>query len=61
VAVLKVPDARVEKLAEFHKPKKITYAEFQFIDIAPNEAAGEEKARFVAGQTIMRVREKLGF
>ena len=44
VAVLKVPDARVDKLSEIHKPKKITYAEFQFIDIAPNEAAGEEKA-----------------
>ncbi len=43
VAVIKVPDARVDKLSEIHKPKKKTYAEFQFLDIAPN-AAAEEKA-----------------
>ena len=43
VAVLKVPDARVDKLAEIWKPKKITYAEFQFVDVAPSEGA-EEKA-----------------
>lgn len=44
VATLKVPDERVDKLAEIHSPKKITYAEFQFVDIAPNEVAGDEKA-----------------
>ncbi len=44
VAVIKVPDARVDRLAEIHKPKKKTYAEIEFLDIAPNEAAGEQKA-----------------
>lgn len=44
IAVTKVPDARVDKLAEIFKPKKITYAEFQFIDVAPNETGGETKA-----------------
>ena len=43
IAVVKVPDERLEKLAEIHNPKKITYAEFEFVDIAPNEAAGDEK------------------
>ncbi|HNR36690.1 MAG TPA: 50S ribosome-binding GTPase, partial [Candidatus Hydrogenedentes bacterium] len=38
VAVIKVPDARVDRLAALVKPKKTTYAEIQFIDIAPNEA-----------------------
>ncbi|MCC6798010.1 MAG: redox-regulated ATPase YchF [Candidatus Hydrogenedentes bacterium] len=59
VAVLKVPDARVDKLAEFHKPKKITYAEFQFIDIAPNEAAGEEKALDTAALNALKQVEAL--
>ena len=42
VAVLKVPDARVDKLAEIFQPKKITYAEFQFVDVAPGEAAADK-------------------
>ncbi|MBM3288787.1 MAG: redox-regulated ATPase YchF [Candidatus Hydrogenedentes bacterium] len=54
VAVLKVPDARVDRLAEIHKPKKITYAEFQFIDIAPNEAAGEQKALDTAALNALK-------
>ena len=44
IAVLKVPDDRIEKLSEIYKPKKKTYAEFQFVDIAPNESAGQDKA-----------------
>ncbi|HRI89278.1 MAG TPA: redox-regulated ATPase YchF [Candidatus Hydrogenedentes bacterium] len=59
VAVLKVPDARLEKLAEIYKPKKITYAEFQFIDIAPNESAGEEKALDTAALNALKQVEAL--
>lgn len=44
VAVIKVPDERIDRLSEIHKPKKKTYAEFQLFDIAPNETAGERKA-----------------
>ena len=44
VAVIKVPDVRVDHLAEIHKPKKITYAEFEFVDVAPNEAAAATAA-----------------
>jgi len=31
-AVIKVPDARVDKLAEIAKPRKVTYAEIEFLD-----------------------------
>jgi hypothetical protein len=54
VAVLKVPDERVDRLAEIHKPKKITYAEFEFVDVAPNESAGEQKALDANALTLLR-------
>lgn len=44
VATIKVPDARVDKLAEIFKPKKKTFAEIEFVDIAPNESGGDRKA-----------------
>lgn len=44
VAVIKVPDERVERLAEIYKPRKIVHAEIEFVDIAPNETGGERKA-----------------
>jgi GTP-binding protein YchF len=54
VAVVKVPDSRIDRLAEIAKPKKITYAEFQFIDIAPNEAGGERKILDPAALAILK-------
>jgi hypothetical protein len=54
VAVIKVPDERVDRLAEFHQPKKITYAEVEFVDIAPNEAAGADKALDSAALTVLK-------
>jgi len=54
IAVLKVPDERVDRLAEFHKPKKKTYAEFQFVDIAPNESGGDDKALDSAALTALK-------
>lgn len=59
LAVLKVPDERVDRLAEVYEPKKVTYAEFQFVDIAPDEAAGEEKALSSAAMTALRQVEAL--
>jgi len=44
VAAIKVPDERVDKLCEIFSPKKKTYAEFQFVDIAPGESTGQDKA-----------------
>ncbi|HOT50800.1 MAG TPA: redox-regulated ATPase YchF [Candidatus Hydrogenedentes bacterium] len=54
VAVIKVPDARVDRLAALVKPKKTTYAEIQFIDIAPNEAMGEKKVLDSAALTHLK-------
>ncbi|HOZ49425.1 MAG TPA: redox-regulated ATPase YchF [Candidatus Hydrogenedentes bacterium] len=54
VAVVKVPDERLERLAEIHKPKKVTHAEFQFMDIAPNEVAGDDKALDSAALTLLK-------
>lgn len=40
LGVIKVPDARIDKLAQIFKPKKTTYAEIRFTDFPPSE--GEE-------------------
>ena len=37
LGVIKVPDFRVDKLAQIYKPKKTTYAEIRFTDFPPNE------------------------
>jgi hypothetical protein len=42
VAMVKVPDERVDKLAELYKPKKKTFAEFRFVDVAPAESAADK-------------------
>jgi GTP-binding protein YchF len=34
IGVAQVPDARVAKLAELYKPKKITYASMEYLDVA---------------------------
>jgi GTP-binding protein YchF len=34
VGVIKVPDSRVDKLAELYNPKKQTYVEMSFVDVA---------------------------
>lgn len=59
VAVLKVPDTRVDQLAAIFKPKKTTYAEFQFVDVAPAEAGGEEKALDSASMNLLKNTEAL--
>jgi GTP-binding protein YchF len=47
VGVIKVPDARVDKLAEIFNPKKRTYAEISFVDVAGPQV--EEAARDESG------------
>ncbi len=51
VGVVNVPDARVDKLAELYKPKKVTYATIQYVDFP---AAGESfgKGQGPAGKFI---------
>jgi hypothetical protein len=47
VGVIKVPDDRVDRLAEIFKPKKKTYAEISFVDVAGPQA--EDAARAQSG------------
>jgi ribosome-binding ATPase len=41
LGVIKVPDSRVDKLAQIYKPKKTTYAEIRFTDFPPTEGEAE--------------------
>lgn len=42
IAVIKVPDERVDFLASIYKPKKVTYAEITFVDIpGPSDASSQ--------------------
>src|SRR2546426_7708873 len=43
VGVIKVPDSRVDKLAELFKPKKKTYAEISFVDVAGPQAEDSDR------------------
>jgi len=45
VGVIKVPDHRVDKLAELYKPRKKTYAEISFVDVAGPQAENAEQAQ----------------
>ncbi len=45
VGVIKVPDQRVDKLAEIFKPKKKTYAEIGFVDVAGPQVEDAEQAQ----------------
>lgn len=45
VGVIKVPDHRVDKLAEIFNPKKKTYAEISFVDVAGPQAEDAEQAK----------------
>lgn len=43
LGVIKVPDARIDRLSQIFNPKKTTYAEIRFTDFPPNE--GEENLK----------------
>jgi len=43
LGAIKVPDARVDRLTEIHRPRKTTYAEVTFVDFPPARAAGERR------------------
>ncbi|MDX9971475.1 MAG: redox-regulated ATPase YchF [FCB group bacterium] len=55
VAVIKVPDERVDKLSEFFNPKKKTYAEVEFLDIAPGEGSSDKALDSAALATLKNV------
>ena len=45
VGVIKVPDPRVDKLAQVYNPKKKTYAEISFVDVAGPQAEDAEQTQ----------------
>jgi GTP-binding protein YchF len=54
LGVIKVPDARIDRLSQIFKPKKTTYAEIRFTDFPPNE--GEENLKSNQG-LVTQMRE----
>ena len=44
LGVIKVPDVRIDKLAQIFKPKKTTYAEIRFTDFPPSQGEENRKA-----------------
>src|SRR6185369_1096778 len=44
VGVIKVPDSRVDRLGELYNPKKKTFAEISFVDVAGPQADQAERA-----------------
>jgi ribosome-binding ATPase YchF (GTP1/OBG family) len=44
LGVIKVPDERIDKLAQIFKPKKTTYAEIRFSDFPPSQGDEIQKA-----------------
>ncbi len=45
LGVIKVPDARIDRLAQIYKPKKATYAEIRFTDFPPSEGEDHLKSK----------------
>jgi GTP-binding protein YchF len=60
VGVIKVPDQRVDKLSEIYSPKKKTYAEISFVDVAgpeQREAAAERSETGLDPKLVQHMRE----
>lgn len=58
VGVIKVPDNRVDKLGELFNPKKKTYAEISFVDVAgPQAEAGERSESGLDPKLVQHMRE----
>lgn len=54
-AVIKVPDERVDKLSELVQPKKITYAEIEFLDAAGFTGKGKESTDFEISSDLRQI------
>ncbi len=59
LGVIKVPDARIDRLAELHASKKNVYAEIAFVDVAAQPQAGTGKGAKggLDAQTLSAMRE----
>jgi hypothetical protein len=56
VGVVKVPDFRIEKLAELSKPAKVIYTTIEFVDIA-GLVAGASKGEGLGNKFLAHIRE----
>lgn len=54
-AIIKVPDPRVDKLAELISPKKITYAEIEFLDAPGISGKGKESTELEISQDLRQM------
>jgi GTP-binding protein YchF len=50
LGVIKVPDERIDRLAEIFKPKKVTYAEIQFADFPPQSKESQKAGAAILSQ-----------
>jgi GTP-binding protein YchF len=58
VGVIKVPDHRVDRLADLFNPKKKTYAEISFVDVAgPQAGAAEHPQSGLDPKLVQHMRE----
>jgi ribosome-binding ATPase len=59
LAVVQVPDARLQPLAEIFKPRKVTYTTVEFVDVAgmgQADAAGKEKREGLSAEFLGHIR-----
>ncbi|MBQ4092905.1 MAG: redox-regulated ATPase YchF [Firmicutes bacterium] len=56
VGIVTVPDARVDRLGEFYKTKKVTHATIEFVDIA-GLVKGASKGEGLGNQFLANIRE----
>ena len=56
ISVVKVPDYRIDKLAELYNPEKITYATIEFVDIA-GLVKGASQGEGLGNKFLANVRE----
>ena len=55
IAVVKVPDARVDQLSEMYQPKKTTYATVKYVDVAGIGGDGSMETRGVPEALLQHV------
>ena len=46
IAVVKVPDARIDKLAEYYNPKKMVYTSVEFVDVVGLKKGDQSSTQF---------------
>ena len=54
---IQVPDERVDALSKLYNPKKTTYAEIQFVDVAGPTDSGERSSEGLDAGLVNQIRE----